>query len=101
MNAIILFIPTILLFSLTALGQTVASDAATCGACHDAEPKKVASGVHASVACSTCHPHHEDFPHPEGIPKPQCGTCHLRENRSYTMGIHGRERAKGNAAAPD
>jgi len=99
---------TLFLFSLTAFllsssgrATTPAEDAATCGACHDEQPKKIATSAHASMACSTCHPHHEEFPHPEGIPKPQCGSCHQRESRSYTLGIHGRERAKGNEAAPD
>ncbi len=102
MNRTILLASLIILqATVGALAQTPASDAATCGACHDEQPKKVAASAHASVACSTCHPHHEDFPHPEGIPKPQCGNCHQSESRAYVMSVHGRLRARGNAAAPD
>ena len=90
-----------LLLPVGAIAQTPAPDNSTCGACHDEQLKKVAASAHAPVACATCHPHHEDFPHPEGIPKPQCGQCHQSENRSYTLGVHGRQRAKGNELAPD
>ncbi len=83
------------------LAQTPSDDAATCGACHADQQKKVAASIHGAVACSSCHPKHDEFPHPEGIPKPRCSQCHQSENRSYTMGIHGSQRAKGNQAAPD
>jgi cytochrome b subunit of formate dehydrogenase len=57
--------------------------------------------AHASVPCLTCHPKHEEFPHPAGIPKPKCAGCHTEVAHRYELGVHGRAVASGNAAAPD
>lgn len=71
-----------------------------CSTCHD-QPKKMAGTAHASLSCSTCHPKHEKVPHPSGIPKPACASCHQDVAARNRLGVHGRARAQGNAAAPD
>jgi cytochrome b subunit of formate dehydrogenase len=76
-----------------------ASDAA-CAECHD-QPQKIAGSAHVSIPCQTCHPKHEGFPHPEGIPKPTCASCHSGVAAQNRLGVHGLARAHGNAAAPD
>jgi cytochrome b subunit of formate dehydrogenase len=73
---------------------------AVCAQCHD-QPAQLAHSAHASVRCLTCHPHHEEFPHPEGIPKPKCAQCHSDVAAENRVGVHGRARAAGNTAAPD
>ena len=76
--------------------QSVASQNETCTGCHE-QGKKVALSVHASVACATCHVKHDDYPHPAGIPKPDCATCHSSEGRDYARGVHGQEKSHGNS----
>ena len=61
----------------------------------------MAKTVHAAVSCTTCHVKHEEYPHPEGIPKPVCASCHRQVASEHARGIHGQEIRKGGAAAPD
>jgi len=72
-----------------------------CAACHEEISKKLKASTHATVDCATCHPKHENVPHPEGIPKPACAQCHPQVAREDARGVHGRARASGNQAAPD
>lgn len=83
---------------LCCLAQDATS--AACAACHDVGTK-VGKSAHAAVACATCHQKHEEFPHPEGIPKPVCGSCHEQVTADFGRGVHAQETRKGNAAAPD
>ena len=88
--------------SLWAVGfSCVAQDSSSssCSSCHDVG-QKIARGAHASVACAACHQKHEEYPHPEGITKPACATCHEQVSTEYAQGIHAQEVRKGNAAAP-
>jgi len=95
------FICTLLAFELmSSAQQTVASQNEVCTGCHE-QGKKVALSVHASVACATCHVKHDEYPHPAGIPKPDCATCHSSEGRDYARGVHGQEKSHGNSSAPD
>jgi len=81
-------------------GQTPKASDEVCAACHDIGAK-LKKSAHAGVGCATCHARHEEYPHPEGVAKPQCGQCHAREAAEYASSIHGQEKAKGNAAAAD
>lgn len=71
-----------------------------CTSCHD-QGKKLKDSAHASVACATCHPRHEEYPHPAGIPKPVCDSCHSKETQDYALGAHGQAARSGNTSAPD
>jgi cytochrome b subunit of formate dehydrogenase len=71
-----------------------------CAQCHD-QPHTIAGTAHSAVPCLTCHPHHNVFPHPEGIPKPACASCHQDVAARNRLGVHGLARAAGNLAAPD
>ncbi len=71
-----------------------------CTSCHD-QGKKLKDSAHASVACATCHPQHEEYPHPAGIPKPVCGSCHSKEAQDYALGAHGQAARSGSTSAPD
>jgi len=71
-----------------------------CTSCHD-QRKKLKDSAHASVACATCHPRHEEYPHPAGIPKPVCASCHSKEAQDYASGAHGQAVQSGNTSAPD
>ena len=73
---------------------------AECSTCHD-QARQIQGTAHAGVACLDCHPRHQEFPHPSGIPKPACAGCHAEVASRNRMGVHGRARAAGNAAAPD
>jgi cytochrome b subunit of formate dehydrogenase len=88
---------TILAAGLSSLAQ---DPSAACDACHDVRPK-LAKGAHASVSCTTCHVKHEEYPHPEGIPKPVCAGCHQQIGAEHARSIHGQELKKGNQAAPE
>jgi formate dehydrogenase gamma subunit len=71
-----------------------------CASCHD-KGQKMAGTVHASLACSQCHPKHEEYPHPANIAKPACASCHVAAGADYAKGVHGLAVASGNQGAPD
>jgi cytochrome b subunit of formate dehydrogenase len=86
-----------------ALANPLAAASATsgpCSACHD-QGQKLAKSAHAGLPCDTCHESHEKYPHPAGIPKPVCATCHQDEASDYALGVHGQARKNGNEGAPD
>jgi len=74
--------------------------AADCATCHD-QPQKLAKSAHSQVACATCHQRHDEYPHPAGIPKPACTTCHTTQAQDYANSAHGQAARGGNAGAPD
>src|SRR5579864_4877200 len=84
--------------SASCLAQDAKS--AACAGCHDVG-QKIAKGAHVPLACLTCHIKHEQYPHPEDIPKPACASCHEQVAADQARGIHGQESRKGNAAAPE
>jgi formate dehydrogenase gamma subunit len=73
---------------------------AACSSCHDVG-QKMEKRAHASLPCLTCHVKHEEYPHPDGIPKPVCASCHQRVAAEHARSIHGQELKKGNQAAPE
>ena len=86
-----------------ALAHPLATASATsgpCSTCHD-QGQKLAKSAHAGLPCDTCHESHEKYPHPAGIPKPVCATCHQDEASDYALGVHGQARKNGNEGAPD
>jgi len=76
------------------------SGSAACSSCHDVA-QKMEKRAHAPLACGTCHEKHEEYPHPEGIAKPVCATCHQEVAAEHARSIHGEEIRKGNTAAPE
>jgi len=79
--------------------QTPAVEESTCAGCHDVG-EKVAKSGHAAVSCQTCHVKHEEYPHPEGVAKPVCVTCHAQQVGEHAQSVHGKQLKAGNAAAP-
>lgn len=75
-------------------------DNSLCGSCHD-QVQKISGTAHANVPCASCHPKHEEYPHPAGIPKPACASCHARIAEGYRNGVHGKAVASGNQGAPE
>ena len=73
---------------------------AACSACHD-QGQKLEKSAHAGLPCDTCHESHEKYPHPAGIAKPVCGSCHADQAGDYALGVHGQARKAGNEGAPD
>ncbi len=55
-----------------------------CSACHD-QGQKLAKSTHSSLACSTCHVKHDEYPHPAKIPKPVCTDCHTQQGADYEL----------------
>ncbi len=74
--------------------------AADCAECHD-QAQKIAKSAHAGLECTTCHDSHEKYPHPAGIAKPVCATCHTDQAGDYAESAHGLARKGGNEGAPD
>jgi len=80
--------------------QTAGEDPnAACAGCHDSAAK-VSKSAHAKVNCAQCHLKHEEYPHPAGVPKPACATCHADQAGDHARSVHGQELKKGNAGAP-
>ncbi|HBY63379.1 MAG TPA: hypothetical protein DEH78_26445 [Solibacterales bacterium] len=75
-------------------------DSSDCSTCHD-QGQKVKDSAHAAVACLSCHAKHDKYPHPEGIAKTGCASCHGQIASDYSRSVHGQEAKKGNGAAPD
>jgi cytochrome b subunit of formate dehydrogenase len=93
---------TLLLGTLLFLGAASSTSARaedTCTACHD-QGQKLAKSGHSSLACSTCHVKHDEYPHPAKIPKPVCTDCHTQQGADYELSVHG-QAAKRGGAAPD
>jgi cytochrome b subunit of formate dehydrogenase len=90
----------LLLLGMAGCAAAAMAQTADCTSCHD-QGQKVSKSAHAAVACATCHVKHEAFPHPEGIPKPACTSCHTSQATDYQKGVHGQAVKKGNAGAPD
>ena len=81
-------------------GPVLAQSGVACVTCHE-QGKQIQGSTHATVECATCHPRHENFPHPAGVPKPQCAQCHSQVAAENARGVHGQAKSAGNAAAPD
>jgi len=79
----------------------VRSAGVDCAVCHDEQGKKLVKSAHAGVSCEKCHTGYNEATHPEGITKPQCGSCHVDQAGDYALSVHGQERKKGNDSAPD
>jgi cytochrome b subunit of formate dehydrogenase len=73
---------------------------AACTTCHD-QGQKLEKSAHAGLPCDTCHESHEKYPHPAGIAKPVCASCHRDQAGDYALGVHGQARKNGNEGAPD
>ena len=71
-----------------------------CITCHD-QGQKLEKSAHTGLACDTCHESHEKYPHPAGIAKPACTTCHSDQAGDYAKGVHGQARKAGNEGTPD
>lgn len=71
----------------------------SCTSCHD-EGQKLSASAHAALGCTSCHEKHEVYPHPAGVPKPECSKCHADIAKQHAASIHGQELKRGNAAAP-
>jgi cytochrome b subunit of formate dehydrogenase len=74
--------------------------AVECSSCHDQGPK-LEKSAHTGLPCETCHESHDKYPHPAGVPKPVCATCHQDQAGDYASGVHGLARKGGNESAPD
>src|SRR5215472_12711842 len=68
--------------------------AADCASCHD-QGQKLEKSAHSGLACETCHESHEQYPHPPGIAKPACTTCHSKQAGDYARSVHGQARRAG------
>jgi len=71
-----------------------------CSSCHD-QAAKLEKSAHTGLPCDTCHESHEKYPHPAGVPKPVCTTCHEEQGGDYAGSVHGLARKSGNESAPD
>jgi cytochrome b subunit of formate dehydrogenase len=80
---------------------TKAPDNDLCLSCHSDVGDKIKKQVHGAVACQSCHVKHEEYPHPEGVPKPACATCHSNMAKDYARSAHAQAVKSGNGAAPD
>jgi cytochrome b subunit of formate dehydrogenase len=71
----------------------------SCVSCHD-QGQKLSTSAHAALGCTSCHEKHEVYPHPTGVPKPDCAQCHADIAGQHAASVHGQELKRGNAAAP-
>ncbi|MGC4052323.1 MAG: multiheme c-type cytochrome [Paludibaculum sp.] len=61
-----------------------------CLDCHD-QGAKLDKSAHSKVACSSCHLKHDQYPHPENLPKPVCVTCHEQPANDYSQSEHAQQ----------
>jgi len=80
---------------------SIAQSSEACADCHADQVKKIQGTAHADVGCPTCHQRHETYPHPAGVPKPQCSLCHAAIVGEHAASVHGQALKHGNQAAPD
>jgi cytochrome b subunit of formate dehydrogenase len=55
--------------------------------------------VHSTLSCTDCHADAKSIPHPTGLAKPSCGTCHTDEEAAYGRSVHGQAVLHGDANA--
>ncbi len=80
---------------------SLAQSSEACADCHADQIKKIQGTAHADVGCPTCHQRHETYPHPAGVPKPQCSLCHAAIVGEHAASVHGQALKHGNQAAPN
>ncbi|MGE5647085.1 MAG: cytochrome b/b6 domain-containing protein [Acidobacteriota bacterium] len=86
--------------TFTYASAQTSSETEVCAQCHTDQTKKIQASAHAEVGCATCHERHDEYPHPAGVPKPKCDTCHADVAGEHAASVHGQELKKGNEAAP-
>jgi cytochrome b subunit of formate dehydrogenase len=89
----------LLVLWLSGMFSTSARAEDSCTSCHE-QGQKLAKSAHSSLACSTCHVKHDEYPHAAKIPKPVCTDCHTQQGADYDLSVHGQAAKKG-GAAPD
>ncbi|MGN6369234.1 MAG: hypothetical protein ACTHN5_13315 [Phycisphaerae bacterium] len=63
--------------------------------------KRLASSVHARVACVSCHTDARTLPHAPHMPPASCdASCHAKANSAFLHSAHATALAKGNPNAP-
>lgn len=64
--------------------------------------KRYGRSVHKGMDCIDCHQDADvkEFPHPEGLQKVDCGTCHDKAAEDFSAGIHGQALKRGAPYAP-
>ncbi len=45
---------------------------------------------HATLECKSCHETGKESPHPEKLPRVNCGSCHSGQQEQYAQSLHGR-----------
>ncbi len=71
---------------------------AKCLDCHDQAGYQ--GSVHEMMGCTGCHEQHENYPHPGGVPKPKCETCHAGEVKAFAGSVHAERAKQGTADTP-
>jgi len=99
-----------LLFAAALAGVAVAEGAedADCLSCHSdrdlksatghalfVDEARVRAGVHGGFSCADCHAGIKELPHPERLPKVDCGACHEDVVKAYGASVHGAAGARG------
>jgi cytochrome b subunit of formate dehydrogenase len=87
----------LLAWGIPLLAQT--SRETVCTSCHQ-QGQKLEKSAHAALSCDSCHQQHEKYPHPSGVSKPVCASCHDAQSTDYASSVHGQV-AKSGGAAPD
>jgi cytochrome b subunit of formate dehydrogenase len=55
--------------------------------------------VHGILGCTDCHSDIKSIPHPSGLTKPSCGSCHGSEQAAYDQSVHGKAIVRGDSHA--
>src|SRR5690349_10997565 len=71
--------------------EAESADQAACADCHDTvKPAEFEATVHGGFGCTDCHTGAEEVPHPEGVAKVDCASCHSDAMDALARSIHGR-----------
>ena len=92
----IFFVLSVIIFSLMLAAGSFAIENRECLDCHESTSREravtydsaLAMSIHNGMACTDCHSAITEIPHPEVLPKVDCGACHDAEAKIYVK--HGR-----------
>ncbi len=51
--------------------------------------------IHGTLGCTDCHSDIKSIPHPSGLTKPACGSCHSGELAAHGQSVHGKAILRG------
>jgi len=102
----VLIVATALMWNIST-GVVYAQENEDCLSCHESTHNEKADtydaalkmSIHTGFDCVMCHSSIEELPHPEKLPRVNCGDCHSEASEVYTR--HGRQKVGSGPDIPN